>query len=160
MLSWRCLFWMFYRAAFSQQYRREIATRSYHRVNWAEKKGATKMAAADSGEFAIKVSGLLSDLSRAVTDIRCDDTIHEQDRFHQSVFQDSLDRFRLWAGSLGALHSPSDPRSLEQRLRKAPQVKTRVNDLLAELSRSLREGKSISDTHHKQPDSAYHMFSL
>jgi hypothetical protein len=118
------------------------------------------MAAPDSGEFAIKVSGLIADLSRAVTDIRCDDTIHEQDRVHQSVLQDNLDRFKLWAGSLGALHSPSDPRSLEHRLRKAPQVKTRVNDFLAELSRSLREGKSISDTHHKQPDSAYHLFSL
>jgi hypothetical protein len=117
------------------------------------------MAAADSGEFAIKVSGLIANLRRAVIEIHCDDTIHEQDRFHQSVLQDNLDRFNLWAGGLGALHSPSDPRSLEHRLRKAPQVKTRVNDLLAELSRSLREGKSIPDTPHKQLDSAYHVFS-
>jgi hypothetical protein len=104
------------------------------------------MPATDSGEFATKVSDLISDLDRAATDIVCNDTTHEQDQFHQSVLRDNLDRFKLWAGSLGAFHSSSDPRSLEHRLRKAPQVKSRVHDLLAALSGSLRESKSISST--------------
>lgn len=104
------------------------------------------MTAADSREFSIKVQGLVSDFNRATTDICCDDTVHEQDQLHQGVLLDNLDRFKLWAGSLGAFHSSSDPRSLEHRLRKAPQVRSRVNDLLAALSGSLHEGMSTSFT--------------
>jgi hypothetical protein len=108
------------------------------------------MAASDSEEFAIKVSGLISDLNRAAKDIGCDDTTHEQDQFHQSIIRDNLDRFKLWAGSLGAFHPSSDPRSLEHRLRKAPQVRSRVHDLLAALSGSLYQSKSISNTNFNQ----------
>jgi hypothetical protein len=103
------------------------------------------METTDSGEFATKVSGLISDFNRAMTGIRCDDSVHEQDQLHQNNFQDSLDRFKLWAGSLGAFHSPSDPRSLEHRLRKAPQVRSRVNELLAALSGNICEGMSKSN---------------
>jgi hypothetical protein len=116
------------------------------------------MAATGSGEFAIKVSGLISEFNRAIRDIRCDDSIHEHNQLHQNVFQDSLDRFKLWAGSLGAFHSPSDPRSLEHRLRKAPQVKSRVTELLAALAGNLHEGKSKSSTNHEQLAFAYHFF--
>jgi hypothetical protein len=108
------------------------------------------MAAADSGEFAVKVSGLISDLERAATDIHCDDTTHELNQIHQSILQDNVDRFKLWAGSLGAFHPSSDPRSLAHRLRKAPQVRSRVNDLLAALSESLDEGKSRSSIQHEK----------
>jgi hypothetical protein len=100
------------------------------------------MAAADSGEFAIKVWGLISDFDRAVTDTHCDDAVHEQDQRHQCILRDNLDRFRLWAGSLGAFHQSSDSRSLDHRVRKAPQVKTRLGELLVALSENVQEGKS------------------
>jgi len=114
------------------------------------------MAATDSGEFAVKVQGLISDFSRAVLDIHCDDTTHEQSQFHQSNIRDNLDRFKLWAGSLGAFHPSSDPRSLEHRLRKTPQVRSRVHELLTALTGSLVEGKSMkSGAFHKQLAFAY-----
>jgi hypothetical protein len=126
---------------------RRVVDTNAHDQNSEIKHGVkSSMAATDSGEFATKVSGVISDLDRAITDIRCDDSIHEQDQFHQSVLRDILDRFKLWAGSLGAFHSSLDPRSLEYRLRKAPQVRSRVHDLLAALSGSLHESKSISST--------------
>jgi hypothetical protein len=114
------------------------------------------METTDSGQFATKVSGLISDFNRAITGIRCDDSVHEQDQLHQNNFQGSLDRFKLWAGSLGAFHSPSDPRSLEHRLRKAPQVTSRLNELLTALSQNLHESKSTSSAVLKQLLSAYH----
>jgi hypothetical protein len=54
------------------------------------------MAAADSGEFAVKVSGLISDLERAATDIHCDDTTHELNQIHQSILQVSSCGLAVW----------------------------------------------------------------
>jgi hypothetical protein len=136
--------------------RRVVDTNAHDQNLQIKQRVTSSMAATDTGEFAIKVSNLITDLDRAATDTHCDDTAHEQDQFHQSVLRDNLDRFKLWAGSLGAFHSSSDPRSLEHRLRKAPQVRSRVHDLLAALTRSLLESQSTSSTDHKQLASAYH----
>ncbi|KAK3639183.1 hypothetical protein LTR56_008774 [Elasticomyces elasticus] len=53
---------------------------------------------------------------------------------------DESERFMLWTGNLGALHSSVDPRSLAYRVRNAPEVHRRATDLLQELEDLLGEG--------------------
>ena len=59
---------------------------------------------------------------------------------YSASLADSDERFQLWAGSLGASHPPSDPRSLQYRLRSAPQIAGRIYELLGSLIESLRYG--------------------
>lgn len=47
--------------------------------------------------------------------------------------EESFEQYQLWAGNLGALHDPEDPRSLDYRLRDAVHVKHRILELLEEL---------------------------
>ncbi|KAL7823712.1 hypothetical protein V8C26DRAFT_383631 [Trichoderma gracile] len=46
---------------------------------------------------------------------------------------DHLDRFSLWAGSLGAMRSPLSPLSLDQRLRKATEIREEITRQLDEI---------------------------
>ncbi|KAK1812896.1 hypothetical protein LTR12_012703 [Friedmanniomyces endolithicus] len=47
--------------------------------------------------------------------------------------KDNLARFRIWAGNIGAYHSPHDKRSADYRLRDGPEVCAQLIELLDEL---------------------------
>ncbi|TKA37775.1 hypothetical protein B0A54_09777 [Friedmanniomyces endolithicus] len=47
--------------------------------------------------------------------------------------KDNLARFRIWAGNIGAYHSPHDKRSADYRLRDGPEVCAQLIELLEEL---------------------------
>ncbi|PIA93693.1 hypothetical protein CB0940_05156 [Cercospora beticola] len=55
---------------------------------------------------------------------------------------DNLSRFRIWAGNIGAYHV--DLRSVDARLRDAPEVAQRVLDLLAELAEVNEDIRAIT----------------
>lgn len=56
--------------------------------------------------------------------------------------EDSYSRFRLWSGTSGAHHRAKDTRSLHYRLRKVPEVKDRLVELLTGLERYIVHGES------------------
>lgn len=59
------------------------------------------------------------------------------------VVESFFERFKLWAGSLGA-HRVSGSRSLQYRLRDASSIRTLLISLLEDLSKLvLKEGKEI-----------------
>ncbi|KAK3658704.1 hypothetical protein LTR56_001575 [Elasticomyces elasticus] len=65
-----------------------------------------------------------------------------QENFTAKLYDES-ERFMLWTGNLGALHSSVDPRSLAYRVRNAPEVHRRTTDLLQELEDLLGEGVKL-----------------
>ncbi|KAK6416297.1 hypothetical protein LTR95_017477, partial [Oleoguttula sp. CCFEE 5521] len=56
---------------------------------------------------------------------------------------DSLARFRIWAGNLGAWHPRCDRRSADYRLRDAPEVGDRLVELLEELTDTNSDVRAI-----------------
>lgn len=61
------------------------------------------------------------------------------------VVESYFERFKLWAGSLGA-HRVSGSRSLQYRLRDASSIRTLLISLLEDLSRLvLKEGKEVGN---------------
>lgn len=50
-----------------------------------------------------------------------------------SVVSDYLDRFSLWAGNVGAMHSPHSPSSLDQQLLEAADILEQIKRQLDEL---------------------------
>ncbi|KAI0553067.1 hypothetical protein F4679DRAFT_581156 [Xylaria curta] len=67
--------------------------------------------------------------------------------------QDMLDRFRLWAGSLGATHQPQSKLSLEQRLICAPEILAHVREHLSELQESLDDALGLNSPSSKHRES-------
>lgn len=53
------------------------------------------------------------------------------------VLQDVHDRFRLWAGNIGARKTPNSRASLESRLAAAPDLLEQVSELLTDLAEAL-----------------------
>lgn len=66
---------------------------------------------------------------------------------HESLsserFADIRTRFLLWTGNLGVMHKPEDPRSLNKRLLDAPEVASRVSDILGDLRDLLNQCKLL-----------------
>lgn len=58
--------------------------------------------------------------------------------------EDETERFRQWAGNLGAFHGPSDTRSLDYRLRSQTKVTERAHDLLETLRDLLQIGMYLA----------------
>ncbi|KAI1807430.1 hypothetical protein F4811DRAFT_549807 [Daldinia bambusicola] len=52
--------------------------------------------------------------------------------------EDALDRFLLWCGNLGALHSSGNKLSLDHRLRVAPEVREQICQFLDDLQGSIQ----------------------
>jgi hypothetical protein len=52
-----------------------------------------------------------------------------------------LGRLRIWAGNIGGLQEAQYPTSLEYRLRDAPKLLRRVNELLEDIEDSLQDSK-------------------
>ena len=53
-------------------------------------------------------------------------------------------RFMLWTGNLGVRRRPEDPRALDRRLVDAPDVASRVREILKDLQDLLSQGKPTS----------------
>jgi hypothetical protein len=64
---------------------------------------------------------------------------------HQSVGSEKLadvrTRFKLWTGNLGVMHKSIDPRALDRRLLNAPEVASRVREVLRGLQDLLHQSK-------------------
>lgn len=60
------------------------------------------------------------------------------------MFQDELDRFKIWAGNIGATLKPESRASLDFRLKAAPSVARLVLDCLHDLKGSLTDSESLS----------------
>lgn len=59
------------------------------------------------------------------------------------LVSDGFDRFKLWAGNIGAIHVPNrQDSSLDQRLKEAPTVADEVIACLKALIANLDDGKS------------------
>jgi hypothetical protein len=61
----------------------------------------------------------------------------------QMQVSDSLGRFRVWAGNIGALQDIKFPTSLDARLRNAARIAAHFVDRLEELLELLEEGKPL-----------------
>ena len=103
----------------------------------------------DPTNLSSKVDGISNGFERILDELQngkltlgCDDFSHGD--AHHEILKDSLERFRLWAGSLGAYHPATDPKSLDHRLRLAPQVSARVHELLSALQSELFSGAFAS----------------
>lgn len=59
-----------------------------------------------------------------------------------SLVNDGFDRFRLWAGNIGAIYVPSrQDSSLDLRLREVPMIADEVVECLKDLLEDLDNGK-------------------
>jgi hypothetical protein len=56
-----------------------------------------------------------------------------------SKAEDNLSRFRIWAGNIGAFHSLPSRVSADFRLREAPEVRSRILELLDDISETNNE---------------------
>lgn len=95
------------------------------------------MTTLEKPEIAFQVRRILRDLGRSTKSARCGELEHEN---HHKDLCNNLERLKLWAGGIGALHGCSDPRSLEHRLRQAPNIKARIYDLLESLTENINQG--------------------
>ena len=62
---------------------------------------------------------------------------------------DSLARFRIWAGNIGAWHGVHDPKSADAKLRSAPEVADRICELLEELADTIDDIHEIASGHRE-----------
>ena len=73
---------------------------------------------------------------------------HSQSQKHLglagSTALDDLDRFKIWAGNIGALLSVGNQISLDHRLRDTPKVSGQIVELLEDLCEALEDGQLIS----------------
>lgn len=61
---------------------------------------------------------------------------------HCAAILDILDRFNLWAGSLGALLPSESKLSLDSRLKDVPEVWNRIGELLEDLQEAVQDCKT------------------
>jgi hypothetical protein len=66
---------------------------------------------------------------------------------HEALSSESLadicTRFQLWTGNLGVMHKATDPRALDRRLLSAPEVASRVREILEGLRDLLEQCEPI-----------------
>lgn len=67
----------------------------------------------------------------------------EETQIDEKQVVDTLERFSLWIGNIGAMHRPDSPLSLESRLCEASDVLEFVSQLLEDLAEVIGERKSI-----------------
>lgn len=59
--------------------------------------------------------------------------------------EDILERFILWAGNMGAWHSPLSRMSLDSRLSESPEVRHQICQLLKDLYEVIQDGENPSN---------------
>ncbi|KAI1385762.1 uncharacterized protein F4822DRAFT_354088 [Hypoxylon trugodes] len=60
------------------------------------------------------------------------------------AIEDIIDRYSLWTGNLGALHSPKSKLSLDQRLTNAPEVRDQICEFLDDLQEAVDDLTEIT----------------
>lgn len=74
--------------------------------------------------------------------VSLDATLKTRSPEHHRCLDDIFQRYRLWAGNIGALHELKDQKSLEYRLRAAPRLQARFQELLRDVRDDLDERES------------------
>jgi hypothetical protein len=77
----------------------------------------------------------------------CVELLHQPDNHNdhgiiENQLDDSLGRFRIWAGNIGALQKKENKSSLDFRLREAPKIAIQISEVLDDLVEGLGDGKS------------------
>lgn len=92
----------------------------------------TQLSVADWSRIAKHdFSQVLSKAERSISE--------KQLTIQPSDIQDLLDKFTLWAGSLGALQAPSKRISLDHRLREAPDIGDQLCQYLSNLQEAIQD---------------------
>lgn len=93
----------------------------------------------------IPISAAVSNCDKAFCDLATqlsDRSIEELTGLKRLDALDAADRFKIWAGNLGAFKSLSSEASLEFRLRESPKITSQISDLLLDLEATLRSCKT------------------
>lgn len=85
-------------------------------------------------------------ISNRAREVKCDiltllqilKTRSQEDQ-HVVALEDLLDRYKLWAGNLGALHQSTKKISLDYRLLSAPQIQDKICKHLDALKEAINE---------------------
>lgn len=97
----------------------------------------TSETPSDKEDTSKQIGSIFRAFESVIARNSCGDSEHERYHVHSAALNSSRERYQLWVGSLGGHHPSSDPRSLQTRLRYAPQVERRVLELLTALERDL-----------------------
>lgn len=73
---------------------------------------------------------------------------HSLEPIYQATIIDSLERFQLWAGNIGAAVDPRKKISLEARLKDASEVKEQIYDLLCDLNEALDDCRHFTTNYY------------
>ncbi|KAK3303684.1 uncharacterized protein B0T15DRAFT_421124 [Chaetomium strumarium] len=95
-----------------------------------------------SGSVADKTGRVEKCFINIIRELRENPTLHSKADAAANLTEtvtDVLDRFRLWAGNIGARNAPDSPFSLESRLAAASEVLEQVEDLLNDLMDALSD---------------------
>ena len=66
---------------------------------------------------------------------------HQPQWISNSMICDELDRYRIWAGNIGAFQEAQSPVSLDYRLRAQPKIANQIIELLEDVEEALKDGK-------------------
>lgn len=80
------------------------------------------------------------DLFEALNEIFSQPNQQSQYGLSGSEVRDSLGRFRIWAGNIGALQKFASKSSLDYRIREAPKIGAQIISILDDLAESLEDG--------------------
>ena len=69
-----------------------------------------------------------------------------------SKVEDNLTRFRIWAGNIGAFHSLPSRASADSRLREAPEVRSRIIELLDDICETNDELHALLNDNEEDPE--------
>jgi hypothetical protein len=78
---------------------------------------------------------------RELTDLSENGQIIDLPESRENPVVDMLDRFKIWANNIGALHGPGDPRSSDHRVRGTPKLQQRFLELLRDMREDMHESQ-------------------
>lgn len=78
------------------------------------------------------------DVNRSLSNLLVETRTTETTLAGETV-EDILDRFKLWAGNLGALHEPHKRMSLESRLADHPDLQNMISEQLQNIQEAIQD---------------------
>jgi hypothetical protein len=98
-----------------------------------------------SPSFSTFAKDILRHLDRSISNPPLEyPGLEEHETLGPEMLSDIRTRFLLWTGNLGVMHKPEDPRALDKRLLDAPEVASRVREILKDLHDLLNQCKPLS----------------
>lgn len=88
---------------------------------------------------SIESARLFNKLSALLQDAEC----QTRTALSPAAVNDQFERFRIWAGNLGAFQKLPSITSLDHRLRESPKVAVEIQELLQDLQGALQNGTSL-----------------